>query len=105
MLEQAVINLLRNSADAVTGAEQPQIEISCELHDGRVALAISDNGCGIPDARREQIFVPFFTTKTGGSGIGLNLARQVALAHGGQLESRANSPRGSVFTLTLPARQ
>ena len=104
MLEQAVINLLRNAADAVTGAEQPQIEISCESRDGRVALAIADNGCGIPDARREQIFVPFFTTKTGGSGIGLNLARQVALAHGGQLEVRANSPRGSVFTLTLPAR-
>ena len=103
LLEQAVINLLRNAADAVAGAEQPRIDVTCERHEDRAVLTICDNGCGVPEGRRDQIFVPFFTTKPGGSGIGLNLARHVALGHGGQLDVRANSPRGSVFTLILPA--
>ncbi len=63
---------------------------------------MADNGAGVPEDCRDPIFVPFFATKPGGSGIGLNLARHVALGHGGQLDLRANSPRGSVFTLTLP---
>jgi nitrogen fixation/metabolism regulation signal transduction histidine kinase len=103
LLEQAVINLLRNAADAVTGAREPRIEVTCELCDGRMVMAIADNGAGVPDARREQIFVPFFTTKAGGSGIGLNLARHVVLGHGGQLDVRANAPRGTVFTVILAA--
>jgi len=103
LLEQAVINLLRNAADAVAGLEQPRIQVSCERQAAGAVLTISDNGCGVPENRRDQIFVPFFTTKPGGSGIGLNLARHVALGHGGQLDVRANSPRGSVFMLILPA--
>jgi signal transduction histidine kinase len=103
LLEQAVINLLRNAADAVAGVEQPHIDVTCERQASGAVLRISDNGCGVPENRRDQIFVPFFTTKPGGSGIGLNLARHVALGHGGQLDVRANSPRGSVFTLNLPA--
>jgi nitrogen fixation/metabolism regulation signal transduction histidine kinase len=102
LLEQAMINLLRNAADAVVGAERPRIDVTCEARDGNVVLAVADNGAGIPEDRRDQIFVPFFTTKSGGSGIGLNLARHIALGHGGQLELRANVPRGAVFVLTLP---
>ena len=102
LLEQAMINLLRNAADAVVGAEDPRIEVSCEVHDGQVVLAVADNGAGVAEDRRDQIFVPFFTTKPGGSGIGLNLARHIALGHGGQLEWRGNLPRGAVFVLTLP---
>ena len=105
LLEQAVINLLRNAADAVAGVERPQIDVACEQQGGQTLLTIRDNGCGVPESRRDQIFVPFFTTKPGGSGIGLNLARHVALGHGGQLDVRANSPRGSIFTLILPAAQ
>jgi C4-dicarboxylate-specific signal transduction histidine kinase len=103
LLEQAVINLLRNAADAVAGADEPQIDVTCERHSTGAVLTISDNGCGVPANGRDQIFVPFFTTKPGGSGIGLNLARHVALGHGGQLDVQARSPRGSVFTLILPA--
>jgi signal transduction histidine kinase len=102
LLEQAVINLLRNAADAVVGAQKPRIEVTCQWHEGQVMLSVADNGVGVPEDRRDQIFVPFYTTKPGGSGIGLNLARHIALGHGGQLELRANTPRGSVFTLTLP---
>lgn len=103
LLEQAMINLLRNAADAVVGADHPRIDVTCEQREGQVVLAVADNGAGVPEDRRDQIFVPFFTTKTGGSGIGLNLARHIALGHGGQLELRANSPRGAVFVLTLNA--
>jgi signal transduction histidine kinase len=102
LLEQAVINLLRNAADAVVGVEQPRIDVTCEARDGQVVLAVADNGAGVAEDRRDQIFVPFFTTKPGGSGIGLNLARHIALGHGGQLELRGNLPRGAVFVLTLP---
>lgn len=103
LLEQAVINLLRNAVDAVRDSRPARIDISCRAAAGFVSLEIADNGCGVAEANRDQVFVPFFTTKAGGSGIGLNLARQVALAHGGQLVFRTNEPRGSVFTLTLPA--
>ena len=102
LLEQAMINLLRNAADAVAGVENPRIEVKCEQRDGQVLLAVCDNGAGVPENQRDQIFVPFFTTKPGGSGIGLSLARHVALGHGGQLDVRSAEPRGSVFTLSLP---
>jgi two-component system, NtrC family, nitrogen regulation sensor histidine kinase NtrY len=102
LLEQAVINLLRNATDAVRDSQPARIDVACRAHEGLVSVEIADNGCGVPQSNRNQVFVPFFTTKAGGSGIGLNLARQIALAHGGQLEFRGNEPQGTVFTLTLP---
>jgi signal transduction histidine kinase len=66
-------------------------------------MDIRDNGPGLTAEQREQIFVPFFTTKPGGSGIGLSLARRIAQAHGGRIAVFANEPRGSVFRLSLPA--
>jgi two-component system, NtrC family, nitrogen regulation sensor histidine kinase NtrY len=103
LLEQAVINLLRNAADAVAGVSEPRIEVSCQLRESQMVMTVADNGLGLPDNRCDQIFVPFFTTKPGGSGIGLSIARQIVLAHGGQLDVWANDPCGSVFALTLPA--
>jgi len=102
LLEQALINLLRNAADAVADVGEPQIGLSCQVCEARTVITISDNGRGLPDDKRDQVFVPFFTTKPGGSGIGLSIARQVALAHGGQLDVSDNTPRGSVFTVILP---
>jgi two-component system, NtrC family, nitrogen regulation sensor histidine kinase NtrY len=102
LLEQAMINLLRNAADAVASVENPRIDVKCEQRDGQVLIAVCDNGAGVPENQRDQIFVPFFTTKPGGSGVGLSLARHIALGHGGQLDIRSAEPRGSVFTLSLP---
>jgi nitrogen fixation/metabolism regulation signal transduction histidine kinase len=102
LLEQAVINLLRNAADAVSGVSGPRIDVSCRMIEDRVVITVADNGCGVPSDGRDQIFVPFFTTKRGGSGVGLSIARHIALAHGGQLEATDNEPRGSAFTLVLP---
>jgi two-component system, NtrC family, nitrogen regulation sensor histidine kinase NtrY len=102
LLEQALINLLRNAADAAAGEPQPRIGIDCRAEHDQCIIEVCDNGPGLDPAQREQIFVPFFTTKPGGSGIGLSLARRIAQAHGGQITVLANEPRGSVFRLTLP---
>jgi two-component system nitrogen regulation sensor histidine kinase NtrY len=102
LLEQALINLLRNAAEAVAGQSGARIEVVCGLEAGMCFIDVADNGPGLSAAAREQIFVPFFTTKTGGHGVGLSLARRIALCHGGQLTFRSDS-HGSVFRLALPS--
>jgi signal transduction histidine kinase len=102
LLEQVLINLLHNSMEALSATADPQIEVRCQVRDEQCTISVSDNGKGLDSESLEQIFVPFFTTKPGGSGIGLSLARQIAHAHHGQIEAAANQPRGAVFTLTLP---
>ena len=104
LLEQAVINLLKNALDATADQFPPRIGLHCRGQDGRVVIAVSDNGEGVPPDRADTIFIPFFTSRAGGSGIGLSLARQIAMAHGGQLTVGANAPRGAVFELSLPDR-
>ena len=102
LLEQAAINLLKNAVDAVRGRPGAKVRLSCTLEEDHVALTVADNGPGLPINDPEGVFVPFFTTRQGGSGIGLTLARQIALGHGGRLEHRAASPHGAVFQLLLP---
>jgi nitrogen fixation/metabolism regulation signal transduction histidine kinase len=102
LLEQAAINLIKNAVDAVRGRPGAQVRLAFTLEEEQVALTVADNGPGLPVADPEGVFVPFFTTKEGGSGIGLTLARQIALAHGGRLEHRPASPHGAVFQLILP---
>jgi signal transduction histidine kinase len=70
---------------------------------GRVLLEVSDQGPGVPEENRDKIFDPFFSTRSGGLGIGLFVARCVAQAHGGSLGVARREPTGSVFTLALPA--
>jgi two-component system nitrogen regulation sensor histidine kinase NtrY len=102
LLEQALINLLRNAKDAVGGQSGARIEVTCGIDAGLCFIEVADNGPGLKDVAREHIFVPFFTTKPGGSGVGLSLARRIALSHGGQISVHANAPHGSVFRLSLP---
>jgi len=102
LLEQVLINLLHNSMEALSDAPDPRIEVKCQMRDEHCVISVSDNGKGLDSGSLEQIFVPFFTTKPGGSGIGLSLARQIAHAHHGQIEAAANEPRGAIFTLSIP---
>jgi two-component system, NtrC family, nitrogen regulation sensor histidine kinase NtrY len=104
LIEQALINLVHNAVDAVADVEAPRIDIECSVRGECVAVAVRDNGCGLDAATREQIFVPFFSTKPGGSGIGLALARQIARAHHGQVEVVPHAGGGTVFSLVVPAR-
>lgn len=102
LLEQAAINLLKNAVDAVRGCAGAAVRLEIALEEDQIALTVSDNGPGLSAADPEGAFVPFFTTKAGGSGIGLALARQIAIAHGGRLEHRPLAPQGAMFRLTLP---
>jgi signal transduction histidine kinase len=104
LLSQALINLLQNATEAVAAVEAPDIHLSCELRGPEIAFSVADNGPGIPAGRLQEIFVPFFTTKETGSGIGLTLARQIALAHGGRIEALNRDGGGTLFRLTIPAQ-
>lgn len=102
LLEQAVINLLRNAVEAVEGAASPSIEIRCLQTPVDLAIEVHDNGRGFSEDDAAKVLTPFFSTKAGG-GIGLSVARHVALAHGGQLRVRRGDAGGAVFSLVLPA--
>jgi two-component system, NtrC family, nitrogen regulation sensor histidine kinase NtrY len=100
-LEQVLINLLRNAVDASleTGGA---VRVSWKRHAGHVEVSVDDDGQGLSNTA--NLFVPFFTTKPGGSGIGLVLSRQITEAHGGTLELRNRTDaRGCTARLLLPA--
>jgi two-component system nitrogen regulation sensor histidine kinase NtrY len=103
LLEHALLNLLHNAIDAVAKTPAASIEMTCRyLTDRQVGITITDNGCGVAPVAIDQIFVPFFSTKPGGSGIGLSLARQIALTHGGRIDVESRPSGGSGFTFILP---
>ena len=101
LISQVLINLLRNAAEAATEtAAAPEVRLSVHRNrHGRTVMEIRDNGAGVPVDRVDEIFLPFFTTKSGGTGVGLSLARQIILAHGGSLGLAANGPEGATFRL------
>ncbi len=104
-VEQILVNLLRNGADAAAAEGEGQVRLIARQIDNEIRLEISDNGPGIPEDLRERIFDPFFSTKTSSGGMGLGLAISMRLAEdlGGSLSVRTETPKGAVFELTLPA--
>lgn len=103
LLEQVVINLLRNAAQAsIDFCASPIVSIRARTaRSGGVLIDIEDNGPGIPESLRKDVFLPFFTTKAGGSGIGLSVARQVVLAHGGSIRIESSSTGGACLRIVL----
>ena len=102
LLEPVLLNLLRNAWQATRDQEAPRIELRGRLNRrGNTVIEIEDNGHGVPTEIATKIFVPFFTTREGGSGVGLALARQVMIAHGGFIRLGQKSGPGTVFTLTF----
>jgi nitrogen fixation/metabolism regulation signal transduction histidine kinase len=100
LLDQALINLVRNAIEALRDTPSAEIVISAyREQDGRIALSVSDNGPGIAAEQREKVFVPFFTTKRQGSGIGLTLVRQIAAAHGANVDVGETSGGGATIRL------
>ncbi|GAA4722287.1 PAS domain-containing protein [Sphingomonas lutea] len=94
LLAQAVLNLLRNAIRATGDVAGPVVTLRMAREPtGNYRIEVSDNGPGIPPGRREDIFLPFYTTHKGGSGVGLSFARQVALAHGGSIAA-LEAPEG-----------
>jgi signal transduction histidine kinase len=102
LLQQAVINLLTNAVEAVSDALDPMISVHCNSDGECLTITIIDNGKGLP-SEAEEVFVPFYTTKPGGSGIGLSLVRQIAMAHRGTVRAERNGRApGATFRLVLP---
>jgi two-component system nitrogen regulation sensor histidine kinase NtrY len=100
LTEQVLINLLLNAMEAFDGREKPSIHLSSRMNErGRVLIQVSDNGPGIAREAREKVFIPFFTTKKEGSGIGLSFSRQVMRLHNGVIAVQSQPGIGTVFTL------
>jgi two-component system nitrogen regulation sensor histidine kinase NtrY len=100
LIEQVLINLLVNAIQAVDGQPQTRIDLMAHLDGrGRVTIQVSDNGPGIVEAALDKIFVPFFTTKKEGSGIGLSLSRQIMRLHRGSISVQSLAKEKTVFTL------
>jgi signal transduction histidine kinase len=102
LLAQAVLNLLRNAVRATKDVAAPVVALALSREsNGHCRIEVRDNGPGIPEERREDIFLPFYTTHKGGSGIGLSFSKQVALAHGGSIVALKAPEGGANIRLTL----
>ena len=101
LMEQMLINLLKNAEQAVQETSKPRaIQLTGKLtHRGRVLIAVEDSGPGIPEEIQDKVFIPFFTTKHSGSGVGLALTRQIMLSHGGQVTIGQSTLGGAQFNL------
>lgn len=100
LIEQILINLVLNAIQAMNGNPEPQISLSAKLDErGRILIQVMDNGDGMLKEVQEKIFIPFFTTKKGGSGIGLSLSRQIMRLHRGSINVQSEPQVKTVFTL------
>jgi len=100
MIEQVLINLLKNAICAVDRSEDKKVELSASGEpDNGITITVKDTGCGIASEDLDKIFIPFFTTREKGSGIGLSLSRQIMLMHGGSLSVEAGDGGGSTLLL------
>jgi signal transduction histidine kinase len=106
-LQQVVLNLILNAIEAMSSVKGPrELLIDSEQSQTNGALvAVRDSGPGIDPERLERVFEAFYTTKSGGVGMGLSICRSIIDAHGGRLWAEANEPRGAIFKFTVPAAQ
>ena len=102
MLSQVLINLLKNAIQALVGQSDKKIHIKVYGKEMTLFIRVTDNGPGIPSDLMEDIFIPFFTTKTNGTGIGLSLSRQIIRMHGGELSVTSHPYHETTFTISLP---
>ena len=104
LLTLTLINLVRNAAQSLEGCADARIEVRATLADGVPYITVTDNGPGIPDNRLEHIFEPFYSTKKNGSGIGLALAHQIMMVHGGSISVSSQPGVRTTFTLQFVER-
>jgi C4-dicarboxylate-specific signal transduction histidine kinase len=100
MIEQVLINLLQNASQAAIGSSRLDINLGARLNRrGHITIDVKDNGPGIQADLLDKIFVPFFTTRRDGSGVGLALSRQIMIAHGGSISAAKVAGGGATFSL------
>jgi C4-dicarboxylate-specific signal transduction histidine kinase len=104
-LLQVLLNLTMNAFEALTvmRAETRRVVIRADrVQDGKICVSVRDAGPGFPDGLADQLFEPFFSTKTEGTGMGLAIARSIIEAHGGTLSGKNCADGGAIFTICLP---
>jgi len=102
LIEQVLINLVVNAIEAVKDKENPRIILSAELQSNNKTLVkVADNGLGMPPELLEKIFIPFFSTRKTGSGIGLSLCKQIMLLHKGNIQVQSSEGMGSAFVMVF----
>jgi signal transduction histidine kinase len=100
LVEQTLINLLVNAIDAVKDTATPCITLTAETGaNNKPIIKIADNGVGMPPELLEKIFIPFFSTRKSGSGIGLSLCKQIMMLHKGNIQVQSIQGEGSAFIL------
>jgi signal transduction histidine kinase len=100
LIEQVLINLILNAIDAVKSKTEPKIILTAYIdNDNKVIIKVADNGTGIPEDVLEQIFIPFFSTKKNGNGIGLSLCKQIMMVHKGSITVQSKVNEGTAFYL------
>jgi len=104
LIEHALINLILNAIDAGAEGKSPAVTVTARRDEDWLRVTVADNGPGFAAEARANAFVPFFTTKPNGSGIGLTLVQQIMLAHHGTVEIAAGETGGAVVSLKLPLR-
>jgi signal transduction histidine kinase len=104
-LQQVLLNILTNAADALAGREQPRIHILVSESAGNIRLRIEDNGKGIEETRLKQLFKPFYTTKAHGTGLGLVIIRKMIAKMRGTVEITSSSNVGTIVVLHLPSTE
>jgi len=102
LVEQLLLNLLKNAIDAMEDAAIRRIELVVRRVDDMAEFAVVDHGGGIPESQRENLFQPFFSTKSEGMGMGLNICRSIVEFHQGRLAVEENPAGGAIFRFTLP---
>jgi signal transduction histidine kinase len=100
-LRRVFTNLIVNAMQAMP--EGGQLTLRCEEHGGKVYASVQDTGSGIPSEQQKKIFLPYFTTKPTGTGLGLSTAQKMLLAQGGNISFQSEPGKGSTFTVELPA--
>lgn len=99
-MRQVLLNLVRNAAEAC-GKDGGQVTLSAKSDGDKTLISVADTGGGIPKEFHDQLFVPFFSKKHGGTGLGLPIARNIVRKHGGELDFETSEGKGSTFTITL----
>ncbi|MCB1969902.1 MAG: CHASE2 domain-containing protein [Geminicoccaceae bacterium] len=101
-IQQVIVNLVRNAAEAVAGCDRRELRVASRLRGGDVEVSVADTGAGIPPEVQAALFEPFHSSKPGGMGLGLSISRTIVEAHGGELRARAAEGGGTVFSFNLP---
>lgn len=106
MIEEVILNLINNAADAMQDmSEGKKIEITSSIEKNRILVRVSDSGPGVPSAMKNQVFDPFYSTKSSGTGIGLSIAHRIITDHGASLNMSESRWGGAEFRIELPIKK